>query len=42
MTKGTEGVMYAYNAIVDAQNELNNPNGIFAQEYKKLLERYVR
>lgn len=42
MTKGAEGVMYAYNAIVDAQNELKNPNGVFAQEYKKLLERYVR
>lgn len=41
-TRGAEGVMYAYNAIVDAQNELKNPNGVFAQEYKKLLERYVR
>lgn len=41
-TKGSPAVMYAYNAIVDAQNELKNPNGVFAQEYKKLLERYVR
>lgn len=41
-TRGTEGVMYAYNAIVDARNELNKPNGVFAQEYNRLLERYVR
>lgn len=41
-TRGTEGVMYLYNAIVDARNELEKPNGIFAQEYNRLLERYVR
>ena len=41
-TRGTEGVMYLYNAIVDARNELEKPNGVFAQEYNRLLERYVR
>lgn len=41
-TQGSPSVMYAYNAIVDARNELKKPNGVFAQEYKKLLERYVR
>ena len=40
-TRGTEGVWYAYNAIVDAKEEMKNPNGDFAKEYKKLLERYI-
>lgn len=41
MTKGAEGVMYAYNAIVDARRELNNPNGVFAKKWKEILERYL-
>ena len=41
MTRGAEGVWYAYNAIVDAKEEMKNPNGDFAKEYKKLLERYI-
>jgi hypothetical protein len=41
MTKGTQGVMYAYNAIVDARNDLQNPNGELAQKWKALEEKYI-
>ena len=40
-TRGTKGVMYAYNAIVDAQIDLKDPNGDFATEWKRIKERYV-
>lgn len=40
-TRGTEGVMFAYNAVVDAQQDMRNPNGQLAQEWKRLLERYL-
>lgn len=39
-TRGTQGVMYAYNAIVDAQMDLQNPNGQLATEWKRLKVRY--
>jgi hypothetical protein len=40
MTKGAKGVMYAYNALVDARIDLQNPNGEFATEWKNLKVRY--
>ena len=40
MTKGAQGVMYAYNALVDARIDLQNPNGEFATELKNLKVRY--
>lgn len=40
-TKGAKGVMYAYNAIVDANVDLQNPNGDFAKEWAKIKERYM-
>lgn len=41
MTRGTQGVMYAYNAVVDARNDLQNPNGELAQKRKALEEKYI-
>ena len=41
MTRGTKGVMYAFNALVDAQIDLQNPNGDFATEWAKIKERYM-
>ncbi len=40
-TQGAKGVMYAYNAIVDAKTDLANPNGVLATEWNKILERYI-
>jgi hypothetical protein len=40
-TRGAQGVMYAYNAIVDAKMDLQNPDGDFAREWAKLKERYL-
>lgn len=40
-TRGTEGVMYAYNAIVDARKELKTPDSELALKWQKLLERYL-
>lgn len=40
-TMGAYGVMYAYNAIVDAQNQLKDPNSELSQKWRKLLERYI-
>ena len=40
-TQGAKGVMYAYNAIVDAKMDLANPNGELATEWNKILERYI-
>jgi hypothetical protein len=40
-TQGTEGVMYAYNAIVDANVDLQNPNGAFSTEWRRIKERYL-
>ena len=40
-TRGAKGVMYAYNAIVDAQIDLQNPNGDFATEWRRIKERYM-
>lgn len=40
-TRGAQGVMYAYNAIVDANVDLQNPNGDFANEWRKIKERYI-
>lgn len=40
-TKGSSGVMYAYNAIVDANVDLQNPHGDFATEWRKIKERYM-
>lgn len=45
-TRGAEGVMYAYNALIDARNDLQNPNGELAQIWrtiqKQYIERYMR
>ncbi len=38
-TMGTEGVMYAYNAIVDAKASLIN--GELAKKWNEILERYI-
>ena len=40
-TKGAKGVWYAYNAIVDAQMDLQNPNGEIATMWAKIKERYI-
>ena len=39
-TRGSKGLMYAYNAIVDANIDLQNPNGDFATEWRKIKERH--
>ena len=39
-TRGSKGVWYAYNAIVDARMDLQNPNGYFGQEWARIKERY--
>jgi hypothetical protein len=45
-TSGAKGVMYAYNALIDARNDLQNPNGELAQIWrtiqKQYIERYIR
>lgn len=41
ITKGSPAVMYAYNAIVDAKGELNNPNSKLVKKWNELLERYL-
>jgi hypothetical protein len=33
--------MYLYNAVVDARNDLQNPNGELAQKRKALEEKYI-
>ena len=40
-TRGSEGVMYAYQAIVDAKQELRNPNGDLARIWKEIKARYI-
>ena len=40
-TQGAKGTMYAYNAIVDAQVELQKKNGDFAIAWQKIKERYA-
>lgn len=40
-TYGYPAVMYAYNAIVDANVDLQNPNGAFATEWRRIKERYL-
>lgn len=40
ITKGAKGVWYAYNAIVDARADLQNPNGYFGREWARIKERY--
>ena len=37
----SKAVMYAYNAIVDAKGELNNPNSKLVKKWNELLERYL-
>lgn len=41
VTRGAKGVWYAYNAIVDAQMDLQNPNGEIATKWKRIKERYI-
>jgi hypothetical protein len=41
ITRGTKGVWYAYNAIVDARKELKTPDSELAKKWQKLLERYL-
>ena len=38
-TRGTYGVMYAYNALVDARNSLKN--GELAKKWNEIVERYI-
>lgn len=40
-TKGSPAVMYLYNAVEDARNDLQNPNGELAQKRKALEEKYI-
>jgi hypothetical protein len=40
-TMGTQGLMYAYNAMVDAKMELQNPNSELSQKWNKLIKRYI-
>ena len=40
-TMGTEGVMYAYNAIVDATMDFKNPNGEIAKIWQRLQKEYI-
>lgn len=41
ITKGSWRVMYAYQAIVDAKEELRKKNGEFAKMWNKILLRYI-
>lgn len=41
-TRGAVGVMYAYNALIDAFEQFKDPNSELLKEWKRLLERYVR
>ncbi len=41
ITKGSWRVMYAYQAIVDARQELRNPNGEFARMWNEAKMRYI-
>jgi hypothetical protein len=41
VTRGSPAVMYAYNAVVDAQMELADNFGVFAKEWNKIVERYI-
>lgn len=41
VTRGSPAVMYAYNAVVDAQMELADDFGVFAKEWNKIVERYI-
>ena len=40
-TMGAEGVMYAYNALMDAKAELQKPNGDFVKIREKLYNEYI-
>ena len=40
-TMGSEGVMYAYNALMDAKMDLQNPNGEISKIWNKLEEEYI-
>jgi hypothetical protein len=40
-TEGSPSIMYAYNAIVDAKMELQNPNSELSQKWNKLIKRYI-
>lgn len=40
-TKGQEAVMYAYNAILDAKDDLRNPSGKLQQKWQEIKARYI-
>ena len=40
-TRGAEGLMYAYQAIVDARQDLRNPNGDLPRMWKEIKARYI-
>lgn len=42
ITQGSYGVFYAYNAIVDAQMDLQNPNGKIAEIWQETKEKYIK
>lgn len=42
ITKGSWRVMFAYQAIVDAKEDLRNKNGEFAKMWNKVLTRYIK
>lgn len=41
ITEGSFGVLFAYNAVVDAHNDLQNPSGKLQKEWRKIKERYI-
>ena len=41
-TRGTQGIMFAYNALVDAKIELADRHSELNKEWKSLLERYIK
>lgn len=40
-TMGTQGLMYAYNAIVEAKMELQKTDSELSQKWNKLIKRYI-
>ena len=41
-TRGAVGAMYAYNALMDIRDDLQNPNGIIQREWQRIKERLIK
>lgn len=41
-TQGTQGAMYAYNALIDIKTELQNKRGSIATAWQSILGRYLK